>query len=166
MKKLIIEGKHKLTGTIKIGGAKNSVVALLPAAMLTNGKSVIYNVPDISDVHMLLEMMKILGSDVTFENEANTRTEVGLNMFSTLLISANLRLMVNQNVWTPLYPHLDGSLMFKLYPDSSQDMQLPYAIETEWEANEIDRAELESRTFYLNITEYPTRKLIEVEKYD
>lgn len=72
MKKLIIEGKHKLTGTIKIGGAKNSVVALLPAAMLTNGKSVIYNVPDISDVHMLLEMMKILGSDVTFENETVT----------------------------------------------------------------------------------------------
>lgn len=108
----------------------------------------------------------IYAVDVTFENEGNTKTEVGLNMYSTLLISANLRLMVNQNVWTPLYPHLEGSLMFKLYPDSSQDLQLPYAIETEWEANVIDRAELESRTFHLNITEYPTRKLIEVEKYD
>ena len=31
MKKLIIEGKHELSGTIKIGGAKNSVVALIPA---------------------------------------------------------------------------------------------------------------------------------------
>lgn len=54
MKKLIIEGKHELSGTIKIGGAKNSVVALIPAAMLTDGKCVIYNVPDISDVHRLM----------------------------------------------------------------------------------------------------------------
>lgn len=72
MKKLIIEGKHKLNGTIKIGGAKNSVVALIPAAMLTNGKCTIYNVPDISDVHLLLEMIQILGSKVTFENETIT----------------------------------------------------------------------------------------------
>lgn len=72
MKKLIIEGKHKLTGTIKIGGAKNSVVALIPAAMLTNGKCTIYNVPDISDVHMLIEMIQVLGAKVTFENETIT----------------------------------------------------------------------------------------------
>lgn len=69
MKKLVIEGKHLLTGSINIGGAKNSVVALIPAAMLTDGKCVIYNVPDISDVHLLIEMMKLLGSDIKFENE-------------------------------------------------------------------------------------------------
>ena len=72
MKKLIIEGKKELTGTIKIGGAKNSVVALIPAAMLTDGKCVIHNVPNISDVHLLIEMIKILGSQVTFENEVLT----------------------------------------------------------------------------------------------
>jgi len=72
MKKLIIEGKQELTGTIKIGGAKNSVVALIPAAMLTDKKCTIYNVPNISDVHMLIEMMKILGSEITFENETLT----------------------------------------------------------------------------------------------
>ena len=60
MKKLIIEGKHELSGTIKIGGAKNSVVALIPAAMLTDGKCVIYNVPDISDVHRLIEILERL----------------------------------------------------------------------------------------------------------
>jgi len=79
MKKLIIEGKKDLTGTIKIGGAKNSVVGLIPAAMLTDGKCTIYNVPDISDVHLLIEMMKILGSKITFENETliidNTNTK-------------------------------------------------------------------------------------------
>ncbi len=69
MKKLIIEGKKELTGTIKIGGAKNSVVALLPAAILSNGKSVIYNVPNISDVDKLNEMLKSLGADIKYEND-------------------------------------------------------------------------------------------------
>jgi UDP-N-acetylglucosamine 1-carboxyvinyltransferase len=72
MKKLIIEGGHELTGKIKIGGAKNSIVALLPAAMLTDGKCTIYNVPNISDVHLLIEIMKTLGSIITFENEVLT----------------------------------------------------------------------------------------------
>lgn len=69
MKKLVIEGGNTLTGTIKIGGAKNSVVALIPAAMLTDKTVEIDNVPNISDVKKLIEMMKILGSKITFENE-------------------------------------------------------------------------------------------------
>jgi UDP-N-acetylglucosamine 1-carboxyvinyltransferase len=72
MKKLIIEGNHELSGTIKIGGAKNSIVALIPAAMLTDGKCIIYNVPNISDVHLLIEMIKILGSNVEFKDETLT----------------------------------------------------------------------------------------------
>ena len=72
MKKLIIEGKHELTGTIKIGGAKNSVVALIPAAILSDGKCIIYNVPNISDVHRLIEMLEILKVNVKFENETLT----------------------------------------------------------------------------------------------
>lgn len=69
MKKLIIEGNHELSGTIKIGGAKNSVVALIPAAMLTDGKCVIYNVPNISDVSRLISMMEALGSKIEFKDE-------------------------------------------------------------------------------------------------
>lgn len=69
MKKLIINGGHELSGTIKIGGAKNSVVALLPAAILSNGKCKIYNVPNISDVHKLNEMLELLGSVVKYEDD-------------------------------------------------------------------------------------------------
>lgn len=72
MKKLIIEGCKELSGSVRISGAKNSVVALIPATMLTKGKCVIENVPDISDVRILIEMMKYLGSEVTFENEILT----------------------------------------------------------------------------------------------
>lgn len=69
MKKLIIEGSRELTGEVHISGAKNSVVALIPATMLTKGRCVIENVPDISDVRILLSMMRELGSEITFENE-------------------------------------------------------------------------------------------------
>ncbi len=65
---MVIEGKKELKGTITISGAKNSIVALIPAAMLTDGKCEISNVPDITDVHLLIEMMKILGSNIEFKN--------------------------------------------------------------------------------------------------
>lgn len=69
MKKLIIEGGRELSGTINISGAKNSVVALIPASILTKGKCVIRNVPNISDVNTLIDIMKFLGSDIKYEDE-------------------------------------------------------------------------------------------------
>ncbi len=69
MKKLIIKGGRELSGEIHIGGAKNSIVALIPASILTSGKCVIKNVPDISDVHALIEIMNELGSKVNYHDE-------------------------------------------------------------------------------------------------
>lgn len=69
MKKLIIEGGQDISGTIKISGAKNSIVALIPATVLTNGKCVIKNVPDITDVNTLLDIMRDLGSVITFDDD-------------------------------------------------------------------------------------------------
>ena len=65
MKQIIIKGNKRLTGTIRIGGAKNSVVALMPAALLTDGVVKISNVPNISDKDALLQIMELLGSKVT-----------------------------------------------------------------------------------------------------
>lgn len=72
MKKLVIEGNHILSGTVHIGGAKNSIVALIPASILTKGKCVIENVPDISDVRILIETLRYLGSKVEFKDEILT----------------------------------------------------------------------------------------------
>lgn len=64
MKILEIEGNKPLSGTIRIGGAKNSVVALIPASILTNNKVTLTNVPDITDVNILCEMLEYLCVDV------------------------------------------------------------------------------------------------------
>ncbi len=62
MEKFVITGGKKLEGEINIGGAKNAAVAIIPAAVLAKGRSVIENVPDISDVEMLLEILEHMGA--------------------------------------------------------------------------------------------------------
>ncbi len=64
MKRIIIEGSKPLSGKIKIGGAKNSVVALIPASILANGQVHITNVPNISDKAALIEILKCLNVEV------------------------------------------------------------------------------------------------------
>lgn len=64
MPKIKIEGNHKLTGEIDISGAKNSAVALIPAAILCDEASTISNIPNISDVKSLEEILKYLGASI------------------------------------------------------------------------------------------------------
>lgn len=69
MKKLVINGNKELTGEIKISGAKNSVVALIPAAILSDEVVTLYNVPNISDTNALIDIIKLLNGEVSYENE-------------------------------------------------------------------------------------------------
>ena len=64
MVKYIIEGGQPLQGEVTISGAKNAAVAILPATLLVNGKCHIENVPDISDVRLLLEILSDMGAQV------------------------------------------------------------------------------------------------------
>lgn len=65
MEKLVISGGKSLKGSVDINGAKNSAVAILPAAiMASEGKCTIDNVPDIEDVHCLERILRSLGCTV------------------------------------------------------------------------------------------------------
>ena len=70
MKVMKIEGNNKLSGTIKISGAKNSSVALLPASLLADTDVTICNVPEITDTDVLCEMLEYLGADVRRASES------------------------------------------------------------------------------------------------
>lgn len=79
MKQIKIEGGKTLSGTIKISGAKNSAVALIPAAILCDESVKIDNIPDISDIKALEEILTYLGAKVVLENgmiEIDTRNVV------------------------------------------------------------------------------------------
>ena len=69
MKKIKINGGKELKGTIKISGAKNSAVALVPASLLSDGIVSIDNVPNISDIDALNEILEYLGAKVVREND-------------------------------------------------------------------------------------------------
>ena len=60
-----IHGGTPLNGTVTISGAKNAAVAILPAALLVNGTCRIENVPDISDVRILLDILEGMGAKVS-----------------------------------------------------------------------------------------------------
>ena len=66
MAKYVINGGNRLEGTVTISGAKNAAVAILPAALLVSGKCRVENVPDISDVRILLDILADMGAEVEF----------------------------------------------------------------------------------------------------
>ena len=70
MKVLKIHGGKTLSGTIRISGAKNSSVALIPAAILADDKVTICNVPEITDTDALTEILEYLGADVKRASES------------------------------------------------------------------------------------------------
>lgn len=72
MSKIKIEGGHLLQGVINISGAKNSAVALIPAAILCDEETTITNVPEISDVDSLEEILMCLNANVKRVNNCVT----------------------------------------------------------------------------------------------
>ena len=66
---IAIEGGYKLNGTVKISGAKNATVALIPAAVLSDGPVEIFGVPEISDVEALARLLEELKCDVQVDGE-------------------------------------------------------------------------------------------------
>ena len=72
MKKIVIHGGRPLKGEVTINGAKNSVVALIPAVILADDIVTLDGVPDISDVDSLIDIMIAMGASVTRSEDSLT----------------------------------------------------------------------------------------------
>ncbi|WP_028401631.1 UDP-N-acetylglucosamine 1-carboxyvinyltransferase [Ectobacillus panaciterrae] len=69
MEKIIVRGGGQLNGTVRVEGAKNAVLPILAAALLaSDGKNIIFDVPALSDVYTINEVLRHLNADVVFEN--------------------------------------------------------------------------------------------------
>ena len=66
MDRIIVEGGHRLKGQVKISGAKNAVLPMLAATLLTAGKNEITNVPGVRDVTTMVRLVQELGAKVDF----------------------------------------------------------------------------------------------------
>ncbi|UTR16280.1 UDP-N-acetylglucosamine 1-carboxyvinyltransferase [Salipaludibacillus sp. LMS25] len=69
MQKLLIEGGHDLKGTVQVSGAKNSAVALIPAAILADSTVTIDNLPNISDVETLAYLLEEIGGTTKLDGD-------------------------------------------------------------------------------------------------
>ena len=76
MDKFVINGGKKLSGTVKISGAKNASLALMPATLLASGKYQLFNTPDLKDVTTMSKLLQSMG--VTIERHDST---LALNTF-------------------------------------------------------------------------------------
>jgi len=82
LEKFLVKGGNTLSGEINIGGAKNAAVAILPATVMARGRCVIENVPDISDVRVLLDILSQLGAKIEMlsnDTVAIDTTEINSN---------------------------------------------------------------------------------------
>lgn len=66
---MIVEGGHVLNGKVRISGAKNSAVALLPAAILADSEVTIEGLPQISDVYTLSDLLEEIGGNVSWDGQ-------------------------------------------------------------------------------------------------
>lgn len=73
--RLEIIGGKKLQGKVKISGAKNAVLKLMTASLLTNRQCLIRNVPHIRDVETMIGVLKALGAEVEWEDEATIKIQ-------------------------------------------------------------------------------------------
>lgn len=87
--RLIIQGGKKLSGTLQVDGAKNSAVALIPAAILAESEVVLEGLPDISDVYTLYDILEELGGSVRYDNK--TAIIDPTDMLSMPLPSGNVK---------------------------------------------------------------------------
>lgn len=82
MDKFIITGGKKLSGTVKVSGAKNSSLALMPASILASGVTILKNTPVLNDVFTMIKLLKHLGAEINFENEILEINTSGITEFT------------------------------------------------------------------------------------
>ena len=64
MEQYVIKGGNPLVGEVEIGGAKNAALAILAAAIMTDETVCVENLPDVRDIHVLLEAIEQIGARV------------------------------------------------------------------------------------------------------
>ena len=64
MEQYVIKGGSPLVGEVEVGGAKNAALAILTAAVMTDEPVMIDNIPDVSDINVLLEAISVIGATV------------------------------------------------------------------------------------------------------
>ncbi|MBN1326932.1 MAG: UDP-N-acetylglucosamine 1-carboxyvinyltransferase [Candidatus Cloacimonetes bacterium] len=72
MDKFIINGNRKLSGEVRISGAKNAALPIMTASLLARGKTVLHNVPHLNDIKMMAHLLRVIGARIDFDGSTMT----------------------------------------------------------------------------------------------
>ena len=145
MKVLKIHGGKELEGKVKISGAKNSAVALLPATILCDDTVTLHNVPDISDVDALVDILNYLGAKVDNYEEESYRIDT--------------KQMQNREIIEEMS---NSEPSMKIVPVYGEPLLLPNAIAAltgnslTWDSNNV--------SYYLASTDLSTEEMLTIAK--
>ncbi len=81
MDKFVVTGGKPLSGEIMVSGAKNASLALMPAALLAPGISVLYNTPQLNDVKTMIRLLSDMGAQATTDGDTLILNTSGVNKF-------------------------------------------------------------------------------------
>ena len=95
MSKFIIEGGKRLEGEVQISGSKNAALPIIAATILNKGKTVLYNVPDIQDVHTMFEIIRKIGGKI---NKKHNKIIINTSEIHTYEIPDNLMRQMRSSV--------------------------------------------------------------------
>jgi UDP-N-acetylglucosamine enolpyruvyl transferase len=70
--KFLINGKRALKGTVEISGSKNAALPIMVATLLSPGKYIISNIPELRDVRTMAHLLRIIGAKIEFGNHETT----------------------------------------------------------------------------------------------
>lgn len=80
----VIDGGRPLSGTVRIGGAKNAALPILAACLLTRERCVLRNIPDIQDIHSMIQLLQFIGATVEPRDDGGIAIQAGdINPYGT-----------------------------------------------------------------------------------
>lgn len=118
----------------------------------TNSKDYVYDSP-------LPKPLYVYDVLITIKN--NDNSEGYIDLFNYKLQTSNTYYQINENFWELTVPQLEGSLNFKLRKDTSMEFHLPFTNNPYFEKKN-DNKDFQKSPFYLVISQYPIKKMIEV----
>ncbi|MTI80595.1 MAG: UDP-N-acetylglucosamine 1-carboxyvinyltransferase [Firmicutes bacterium] len=79
MDKFIVKGGNQLKGNIRVNGAKNAVLPIIAGTLLTSGECILHDIPGLTDVFTIGEVLRYLGAEVEFKDEQMRVKVVNIN---------------------------------------------------------------------------------------
>ncbi|MFA6296154.1 MAG: UDP-N-acetylglucosamine 1-carboxyvinyltransferase [Patescibacteria group bacterium] len=141
MSKFIITGPNKLSGEIKVAGAKNNALKVIAATVLTDQEVILKNIPDIEDVHVMFEILKDLGGNVEKINDHEykvqtkeiKKTELNKNLVAKLRASIMFLAPLLTRVNEVKFPFPGGDIIGKRPIDIYLDGLDQFGVEIKFE---------------------------------